>query len=187
MLCQDCDCSLLPIPHLWLGSSPAFTAPVLVLLRSPLGFLGQPKTKDSFLKVLWAELWFPRGQGEPEKVLEGWLGVKGKAAAEGNVSLGAVANCQGSLTAASFGLLPASPKYTLITMVKESVRLAVALRSTPAPVDGEDTSLQKDFLFLCFLWLWFNHGLWCFKYQMLIRSGRECVPKGPYSWSSHRS
>lgn len=69
----------------------------------------------------------------------GWLGGKGKgkAAGLGDASPGAATSCQGSLAAGSPGLPPPKKKHTLLTEVRTSACSAVALRSTPAPVDGE--------------------------------------------------
>lgn len=154
---------LLIAPHISLA---------LVLVETQLASLGQLKPKHRFLKVWWAER-APQGPGEGAGG-GGWVGA-GRQQNKGW--------CKGSLAAQPLGC---APKNVYSWGHCQSV-WQQHWGAHPLLWMERDTSLQKDFIFLCFLWLWFNHGLWCFKYQILIRSGKECVPKGPYCWSSHHS
>lgn len=112
-----------------------------------------PSVSQNQSTVLWRfrELnWLPRGPGEPGKVqgrgVAGWEG-EGRGRARGNTSPGAAASCQGSLAAGSLGLSPQKTQRPL-PKVRESVCLVVALRSTPAPVDGEGHKSPEGFFFI---------------------------------------
>lgn len=145
---------LLPTSHSWLCFPPAFIAPALVLAESQLASQNQSTVSWIVCElILFARRSRRVGRGRQQKN-RGWH--------------------KGGLTAGSLELL--NPQL----LRSASVCLAAALKIVPAPMDGDGHRSSTDFIFLCFLWLWFNHRLWCFKYQILIRSGRECVPEGPY-------
>lgn len=137
-------------PHActWLCPSRAFPAPALELIGS------LTKAKHNFQEVPWA--WRVRRAWKVQEWVARWE-WEGNKRTRGDASPGA---------AWLMGSLSCIPKKPIQPWARSESQGIWQLHW-----GALDTGLQEDLTFLYSPWLWFNHGLWCFKYQILIKSG----------------